>query len=91
MDASSGHRCYRCDSERTISGSTNHRKYFRPSGLKFFSLSFRIPEVPFGPQATACVDCGLIWLELSPDVLRKKKLEALGDEDLKTRLKLDGR
>lgn len=78
--------CPRCHAKRTLPGHLG-RSTFRPEGLKFFSLSLSIPEVPVSDDACACVDCGLVWSELDAGRLRAKIVQVGGD-DLKSRLGL---
>jgi hypothetical protein len=69
-----------------VHGSVFKRNGFRPEELRFLSLSFQWPEVPF-PNAAACAACGLVWSELDPGKLRQK-LHDLGNEEVKRRLGL---
>jgi hypothetical protein len=80
-------KCPRCGKAFVVHGSIFGRSGFRPEGLKFFSLSFQLPEVPVPKQAAACAACGLVWSELDAAILRQK-LRDLGNEDIKRHLGL---
>ena len=51
--------------------------YFRPSGLRFWTLSAAVPMIGanktsdefFPPGARACVSCGLLWSRVNPVLL----------------------
>jgi hypothetical protein len=62
-------KCPRCGKELVVHGSCHRRSWFRPEGLKLFSLSFQFPEVPMSTQASACAACGLVWSELDAETL----------------------
>jgi hypothetical protein len=64
-------KCPRCGEALVVHGSIFNAG-FRPKGLKFFSLSFQLPEVPVPSEAAACAACGLVWSELNPATLQKK-------------------
>jgi len=63
--------CFRCDSNRVISGKTVSRSHgrgaiFRPDGISGFKW--------FGPtglfllrEGRACLDCGLFWSDLDKE------------------------
>jgi hypothetical protein len=78
-------KCPRCGSALVVQGSISMRSWFRPQGLKFFSLSFQFPEVKIPSEAAACAGCGLVWAELDAGVLRQK-LHDLGSEEIKRHL-----
>jgi hypothetical protein len=85
-----GEQCPRCGKGLVVHGSFSHGKIrfgFRPEELRFFSLSFQIPEVPVPTAAVACASCGLVWNELDPATLRQK-LHDLGNENVRRRLGL---
>jgi hypothetical protein len=77
-------KCPRCGEALVVHGSIFNAG-FRPKGLKFFSLSFQLPEVPVPSEATACAACGLVWSELNPATLQKK-IHHLGNEEVKRHL-----
>ena len=53
--------------------------YFRPSGLRFWTLSAAVPMIGankttdefFPPGARACVSCGLLWSRVNPALLAR--------------------
>jgi hypothetical protein len=53
--------------------------YFRPSGLRFWTLSAAVPMIGanktsdefFPPGARACVSCGLLWSRVNPVLLAR--------------------
>ena len=77
-------KCPRCGEALVVYGSI-FNSGFRPKGLKFFSLSFQLPEVPVPSEATACAACGLVWSELNTATLQKK-IHLLGNEAVKRHL-----
>jgi hypothetical protein len=81
-------KCPRCGKQLVVNGSIFRRSGFRPEGLKFFSLSFQLPEVPVPNQAAACAACGLVWSELDAATLRQK-LHDLGNDEVKQHLGID--
>jgi hypothetical protein len=80
-------KCPRCGKELVVHGSCL-RRWFRPEGLKLFSLSFQIPQVPISTQTAACAACGLVWSQLDAEALRQK-LRDLGNEEVKRHLGLE--
>jgi hypothetical protein len=52
--------CPRCGEALVMHGSI-YNAGFRPKRLKFFSLSFQLPEVSVPSEAAACAACGLVW------------------------------
>ncbi len=79
--------CPRCGSAHVVHGSVARHGGFRPEELRWFSLSFQLPEVPVPSASAACTACGLVWGELDADALRQK-LHDLGNEEVKRRLGL---
>jgi hypothetical protein len=83
-------RCPRCGKSLVVHGTILRRVGggFRPEGLRLFSLSFQIPEVPFSGDAAACAACGMVWSELDAAALRRK-LRDLGNEEVKRHLAIE--
>jgi len=79
-------KCPACGSDRVTRGrilSGISSVYFRPSGLRFWTLSARIPlaganktsDEFFPPGARACLACGLLWSRVNPALLAKAMRE----------------
>jgi len=75
-------KCPACGSERVTRGRILggiSSVYFRPSGLRFWTLSARVPltgankttDEFFPPGARACTECGLLWSRVNPALLAK--------------------
>jgi hypothetical protein len=75
-------KCPACGSERVARGRILGgiaSVYFRPSGLRFWTLSARVPltgankttDEFFPPGARACTECGLLWSRVNPALLAK--------------------
>ena len=81
--------CPRCGKAVVVHGRVYTRRGygFRPEELRLFSLSFQLPEVAVASAHAACADCGLVWAELDPAVLRQK-LHDLGNDEVKRHLGL---
>ncbi|MGH7622974.1 MAG: hypothetical protein ACREMU_11590 [Gemmatimonadaceae bacterium] len=90
-------KCPACGSTRVTRGRILggiSSVYFRPSGLRFWTLSARVPltgankgtDEFFPPGARACTECGLLWSRVNPALLAK----AIRDGGtLETRKKFD--
>ena len=74
--------CPACGSDRVTRGRILggiSSVYFRPSGLRFWTLSARVPlaganktsDEFFPPGARACLACGLLWSRVNPALLAK--------------------
>lgn len=66
--------CPRCKSAKISSGSVlsqtdffPYTLYFRPKGLRPFLLTGT--DVSFKNRCAACLNCGLVWAELSAEKL----------------------
>ena len=73
--------CPACGSDRVTKGRILggiSSIYFRPSGLRFWTLSAAVPMIGanktsdefFPPGARACVSCGLLWSRVNPVAAR---------------------
>lgn len=84
--------CPSCGGTRTVPGKyldqagAGLAPVFRPKGLKHLTIGGTDIRVPTGDQFNACLDCGLLWTQISSEktekVMRKfgnkKSKEALG-------------
>ena len=83
--------CPRCESTKTVSGrclghlDAGAGFVFRPDDLSFFSIMGT--DIAIGDRATACIECGLMWLEVPADKL-KRIIARKGKAELKERLEL---
>ncbi|MBK5187094.1 MAG: hypothetical protein JJD97_02555 [Gemmatimonadaceae bacterium] len=75
-------KCPACGSDRVTKGRILggiSSIYFRPSGMRFWTLSAAVPMIGankstdefFPPGARACVSCGLLWSRVNPALLGK--------------------
>ncbi len=85
--------CPRCGSGRVASGSISgalEPATFQPDETKLFAMGFLsgTPSSVRLDRASACIQCGLIWADISPSSLRAV-IEIWGKPDLKTRLLSD--
>lgn len=67
-------QCLKCQSQRVTSGSVvsptgNGMVVFRPQGLKFFAVT-AFGGTELAVEASACLDCGLVWSSTPPDRLQ---------------------
>lgn len=78
-------QCPRCKSSRITTGSVlsqtdffPYTLYFRPKGLKPFTLTGT--DVGFKNRCASCLDCGLVWSEVSGEkvesVIKSKGTDA---------------
>ncbi len=60
--------CFRCDSNRVISGKllSKHRARFRPNGISGFKW-FGATSLFLAPEGRACLDCGIFWSDLNKE------------------------
>ena len=75
-----------CKSSSTVIGSLTEEGDFRPDGLRF--LTFRKTSVRMVERIHVCLECGLLWSQVSPVELQKL-LASLGKRA--TREQLRGR
>jgi hypothetical protein len=75
-------KCPQCGSDRVTKGRILggiSSIYFRPSGLRFWTLSAAVPMIGankttdefFPPGARACVSCGLLWSRVNHTLLER--------------------
>ena len=73
-------QCPGCGKSMVVHGTIFRRSGSRPEGLKLFSMSFRLPEVPVPNKSAACGACGLVWSQLDAASLPQKVRGLVNDE-----------
>jgi hypothetical protein len=81
-------KCPHCGSDRLVVGSLVRNTGFRPQGIKIPFLSIELPDVKVPHEATACLDCGMLWTEIDAQSLRSKLVD-LGRPEVKQQLRLE--
>lgn len=67
-------QCPKCSSQQLVAGclgSSSNPPIFRPAGLRSFSFTHNVGTQFATAEALACLDCGLVWSDLSAMRLRE--------------------
>lgn len=62
---------------------------FEPAGLRFWTLKARPLPFTGGGKPRACTACGLVWVQVEPERLRRMLREA-GTDETRRRFRGDG-
>ena len=88
-------QCPSCKSSALVpgtlafSGDDGWVTFFRPKGLRFFSVAKKTVTLVHGQAVTACSRCGHTWSSVDPEELREL-LESSANTETLAKLKLHG-